>query len=124
MGTAVGYSGVQSPAGRLTAPALPAPPPPGRPSAVEGDPWADPQDSLWKGGPCATRSSHWRLPLGPGFACKWSLFETVSSAANEPSPWGQQTPPLRGLSLRSPQERTEPGPHPGGRPCSAPAITQ
>lgn len=34
MGTAVGYGGVQSPAGRLTAPALPAPPPPGCPSAV------------------------------------------------------------------------------------------
>ena len=91
-----------SPTGSLSAPALPAPPPPRCPSAMEGDPWVAPQDSLWKGGPCPTGSSHWSLPLGPGFACKRSLFETVGSAANEPSPWGQQTPPLRGKS-RSPR---------------------
>ena len=91
---------------------------------MEGDPWVAPQDSLWKGGPCPTGSSHWSLPLGPGFACKRSLFETVGSAANEPSPWGQQTPPLRGASLGSPQERTEPGPHPGGRPRLAPTLMQ
>lgn len=59
-----------------------------------------------------------------GFACKRSLFETICSAANDPSPWGQQTLPLHGQSLRSPQERTEPGPHPDGRPLPAPTIMQ